>query len=227
VTVSDVAGNAASYTTPTVRIDKTPPTVIIQSPVNGSTFVYGASATMQFTCADALSGIASCAGSPANGAALNTTSPGPQTVTATGVDRAGNSFTTTSTYNVVYKFLGFQTPLATAGTPTAPSFSGTFNAGKAIPIKWDLFTSSGIMITDLSAVPLITASPNANCAGPPTGPAFLLYSPTLGATGGSTFRSSSSGYIFNWDTSSVGTGCYNLVVTLKDTKSYATIVRLQ
>ena len=227
VTVTDLVGNTATYTTPPVRIDETPPTVVIQSPVNGSTLIYGASATMQFTCADALSGLASCAGSQPNGSPLNTTTPGPTTVVATGMDLAGNAFTTTSTYNVIYQFVGFQTPLATAGTPASPSFSGTFNAGKAIPIKWDLFTSSGVMITDLSAVPLITAAPNAACAGPPTGAPFALYSPTAGATGGSTFRSSSSGYIFNWDTSSVGTGCYNLVVTLKDTKAYATIVQLK
>ena len=226
-TCQDNAGNSSTLNFGPIMIERTPPTVTIQSPVNGSTLAYGATATMQFTCADALSGIASCTGSPANGAALNTTTPGAQTVTATAIDKAGNMTTVTSTYNVVYTFVGFQTPLATAGTSTSPSFSGTFNAGKAIPIKWDLFTSSGAMITDLGAVTLITASPNAVCAGPPTGPPFLLYSPTVGATGGSTFRSSSSGYIFNWDTSSVGTGCYNLAVTLADTKSYATIVRLQ
>jgi hypothetical protein len=57
----------------------------------------------------------------------------------------------------------------------------------------------------------------------------VLYIPTNGATGGSTFRydSSNNQYIFNWDTSSASRGCFNLVVDLADGSTYATIVKLQ
>ena len=65
----------------------------------------------------------------------------------------------------------------------------------------------------------------------PTGPSTLLYAPTVGATGGSTFRSSSSGFIFNWDTSVVvptGPACYTIVLQLSDgTTPKATTVQLQ
>jgi len=223
---TDTAGNVASLSK-SVSIDMIGPTVTIMSPVNGSNLTYGASATMQFVCSDTLSGIATCTGSPAHGTALNTTLVGSQTVSATAMDNAGNTKTVTSSFTIGYQFVGFQSPLAAAGTSTSPSFSGTFNLGKAIPIKWSLLTAGGVAITDLSTLRLMTATQNVNCAGPATGPgSFVLYSPTAGATGGSTFRSDSSSYIFNWDTSSVGLACWNLVVTLNDNNSYATIVQL-
>lgn len=224
---TDFAGNIATAAL-TVNIDMIAPTANITSPLNGSVLPYGATATMQFTCSDTLSGIASCTGSQANGSTLNTTTFGTQTVSVVAVDKAGNSKTTTSSYSVNYTFVGFQTPLLAAGTVSNPTFSGTFNLGKALPIKWDLFTANKVMITALSTLKLMTATQNLSCAGPATGPGqFVLFNPTAGATGGSTFRSSSSGYIFNWDTSSVSAGCWNLVVTLNDNTSYSTIVKLQ
>src|SRR5262249_28288454 len=152
---TDLAGNSATFTTSPVKIDKTPPTVVIISPVNGSTVVFGASLTMQFTCSDGISGIATCNGNPANGTALSTTTLGTQMVSATATDKAGNTVTVTNSYSVNYKFAGFQTPLVAAGTAAAPSFSGTANAGSALPIKWSLFTSSGTLITDLSTLKLM------------------------------------------------------------------------
>ncbi len=223
---ADLAGNIGTASR-SVNIDMQAPVVTITTPANGSTLIYGAPATMQFTCSDALSGIAACSGTPANGAALNTTSFGTQNVSATATDKAGNSAVVTSSYSVTYKFTGFLTPLAAAGTITAPSFSGSFNTGKAIPIKWNLYTAGGMMITDPGTLREITATRNPACSGPATGTPVWLYYPTTGATGGSTFRFSSSSFIFNWDTTSVSTGCWNLNVTFVDNTSYATIVRLR
>jgi hypothetical protein len=130
-----------------------------------------------------------------------------------------------------YTFSGFGSPLATAGTLSAPTFSGNSNLGNAVPIKWQLFDTSGHNVTDLTSTTILKAVSNTTCSGTPTGPETLLYAPTVGATGGSTFRSSSSGFIFNWDTSSVvpnGPGCYTLVLQLNDGSApRATTVRLQ
>jgi hypothetical protein len=130
-----------------------------------------------------------------------------------------------------FTFIGFGSPLATAGTISSPSFSGNQNLGSATPIKFQLLDYLGANVTDLSAVPSITAVPNISCSGAATGTPILLYAPTVGATGGSTFRSSSTGYVFNWDTSVVvpnGPGCYTIVVQLNDgSAARATTIRLQ
>ncbi len=69
------------------------------------------------------------------------------------------------------------------------------------------------------------------CSGQATGQVTLLYKPTTGATGGSTFRfdAGSNQFIFNWDTSSVaGPGCYELELQLNDGSAIkATIEKLQ
>ena len=110
--------------------------------------------------------------------------------------------------------------MATAGTLLAPSFSGNSNLGRAVPIKWQLFRHlrqqrdrSGFDDdSEGRRVPRRLLG-----TGDGRG-ATLLYSPTCGATGGSTFRSTSSEFIFNWDTSrsSRGPGCYTLVLQLND-----------
>jgi hypothetical protein len=49
-----------------------------------------------------------------------------------------------------------------------------------------------------------------------------IYSPATGATGGSNFRQVSSGYQFNWASSTAsatGKGCYTIVFQLKDDSS--------
>ena len=59
---------------------------------------------------------------------------------------------------------------------------------------------------------------------------FVIYAPTTGATGGSTFRLSTSGYIFNWDTSyvqSVGVGCFTIVLNLAGGTTKRTSLYLQ
>jgi hypothetical protein len=74
------------------------------------------------------------------------------------------------------------------------------------------------------------AYPNKACSGPPPAGSvpIVLYMPTSGATGGSTFRFGSNAFIFNWDTSSgVARGCFDLVLTLKDGTVKATLVTLK
>jgi len=143
----------------------------------------------------------------------------------------GSVGTRSHTVLVFYTFIGFGSPLATAGSVSSPSYSGVQNLGSATPIKFQLLDYLGANVMDLAAVTSITAAPNAACSGAATGTPILLYSPTVGATGGSTFRASSTGYVFNWDTSVVvpsGPGCYTIVVQLNDPSApRATTLRLQ
>jgi len=120
-------------------------------------------------------------------------------------------------------FVGFLSPLSTAGTISAPTFSGTVNRGSAVPLKWELLDANGNPISDLTTLKLMQACPTAGKTTPPASsavpPCVLLYSPTTGAKGSSTFRFSSPQFIFNWDTASTigsGAGYFTVEMTLSD-----------
>jgi hypothetical protein len=131
--------------------------------------------------------------------------------------------TTAGPITVPCTFVGFLSPLGSAGTISAPSFSGTANQGSAIPVKYEILDANGNPIGDLSTLKLMQACPTTGKTVPPATstvpPCVLLYSPTIGAKGNSTFRFSSPQFIFNWDTAStIGsvTGFFTLEVTLSD-----------
>jgi len=133
----------------------------------------------------------------------------------------GTSNTITQTVGATYAFTGFLTPLQPAGTLAAPSNSGTQSFGSAVPVKWQLKDSSGNFVGDLATATWLRAYPNTSkgCTGAPnvSGGYTLLYSPTSGAKGNSTFRFGSNQYNFNWDTASTtAKGCYTLALQLSD-----------
>ena len=96
----DFAGNAAAERTLAVRIDRTDPTVTIASPAAGATVPLDSALEASYSCADALSGVASCEAPVAPGAPLPTSTPGQKTFTVTATDEAGNERTLTRTYTV-------------------------------------------------------------------------------------------------------------------------------
>ncbi len=145
---------------------------------------------------------------------------------------AGSTSATPASVTIVsvYKFTGFLTPLKTAGTLASPTNSGSQNFGSAIPIKWQLQDASGAYVGDLATTTSLVAYPNKACAGPPPAGSspIVLYMPTSGATGGSTFRYGTNAFIFNWDTSSgVTKGCFDIVLTLGDGTVKATLITLK
>jgi hypothetical protein len=100
VTVSDVAGNSTTATTAPVNIDLTAPTATIALSVPGTAFEVGQVVNVSNVCADVLSGIASCVGTLAEGAVIDTSSVGVRTLTLTGTDKAGHVTTVTLSYTV-------------------------------------------------------------------------------------------------------------------------------
>jgi hypothetical protein len=163
---------------------------------------------------------------------LTFTSVGTTTITATYAgDAVFSGSSDTESHAVHYAFVGFFTPMAAAGTLSSPSVSPGSNYGSAVPLKFRLTDYNGATIADLAAISSILAVANATCSGMPSGATTLLYSPTTGATGGSTFRfdSGNQQFIFNWDTTSVpGPGCYAVLVQPSDgSQAKATYIQLK
>ena len=73
-TCRDLAGNETTATH-SLKVDSTSPTVRIASPTNGR-YLQGDVVTADYTCRDGLSGVAACTGPVADGAGLDTSTPG-------------------------------------------------------------------------------------------------------------------------------------------------------
>jgi hypothetical protein len=133
--------------------------------------------------------------------------------------------------NPLYFFTGFLSPLATAGTLASPSLSPPQNYGSAVPIKWQLRDASGALVSRLSSTTVLKVVQHPTCSGPaPAGAKeVVLYSPTSGAAGGSTFRFSTDQFVFSWDTSKgASKGCWEIVLQLDDeSPARATILKLK
>ena len=100
-TCTDQAGNVSSPATASgINIDLDRPTVTITTPANGAVYARNSTVNANYACSDALSGVATCTGPVANGAAINTTFKGNKPFRVTSTDLAGNSATTTYTYTV-------------------------------------------------------------------------------------------------------------------------------
>jgi hypothetical protein len=100
-TCSNGAGLVSAVATASgINIDLTPPTVAITVPAANSTYALGSTVAANYACSDALSGIATCTGATANGAAISTATKGTKNFTVTGTDAAGNKTTTTLSYKV-------------------------------------------------------------------------------------------------------------------------------
>jgi len=98
-TVCDVAGNCATAgPVGGNRVDRMAPQVTVVSPASG-TYTLNQAVQAAYTCADG-AGLVSCSGTAADGANIDTSSPGPHTFTVTGTDLAGNSTNTSVVYHV-------------------------------------------------------------------------------------------------------------------------------
>jgi endonuclease G, mitochondrial len=99
--VCDVAGNCAQAG-PIAgnKIDRKDPAITLSTPPNGVVYQLNRVVNAAYGCADGGSGPATCAGTVANGAPIDTSSIGAKTFIVSATDIAGNASSTTVSYNV-------------------------------------------------------------------------------------------------------------------------------
>ena len=140
VETSDKAGNTASKTVSYRVADRSAPTITVTSPAEGAVYTLGESVLADYSCVDEPngSGLASCQGSVADGAALDTSAVGAKTFEVSATDNAGNRATRSVAYSVVYDFDGFLWPLE-----NLPQVN-RWKAGRPVPVRFSLGSATGV-----------------------------------------------------------------------------------
>lgn len=189
--------------------DTTAPAVTITSPANGATYTQGQTIAASFSCQDEPggSGVASCSGTVADGALIDTATVGTHSFsfTVTGTDNAGNSASVTHTYNVAYRFTGFVPPVD--NLPTLNVATG----GSAVPVKFSLGGNQGFGIF---AAGYPASSPVA-CSS--TEPGDVIEETVTVGNSSLSYNSPSDEYNYVWKTDKSWRGtCRILIVRLND-----------
>jgi hypothetical protein len=100
--VCDQLGNCATAGPVTgIMVDEAPPVITLSAPQQDAVYEVGQQATAGYTCTDGGSGVASCSGTVADGAPLDTSTTGTFSFTVDATDNVGNSTSTTVSYDVI------------------------------------------------------------------------------------------------------------------------------
>jgi len=181
--------------------DTTGPDITITTPPDNATYLVNEEVLADYACTDP-SGVETCAGPVADGAAINTGSVESKSFTVNAEDTLGNPSTLTHNYTVRrYDFAGFSSPVDN------PTVLNTAKAGQAIPLKWRL-TDNGSPVTDLAGV-TVTAVTRSCTTGVEGTDAIEQY-----AAGSSGLQNLGDGYYqFNWKSpTSYANSCKTLTI---------------
>ncbi len=163
VTARDNAGNentvTHNYNVIASGGDTTAPTITLTTPASGAVYHVGDAVTAAYSCTDAGSGAATCAGTVANGADISTGSAGVQTFTVDATDNAGNAATASASYLVLAKSPTTMGPTKTGGLVGNDSINvdgadvhvkvyapvpngGTLAVGDTFDVEWTVYKGS-------------------------------------------------------------------------------------
>jgi hypothetical protein len=199
-TVSDLAGNVSDPASLTVHVDAAAPSVSI-SRCPSSDVTIGSSQAIAVSAADGESGLAS---DPSGTVALDTSTPGSHTKTFAATDNVGHATTTSCTYDVVWPFGGFYSPVNNRPTVNVAK------AGSAIPVKFSLGGDRGMSI-------LAAGSPSSRVFDPSaTLPPDSIEETLTSTPAGLSYDSGAQRYQYVWKTDRSWTGYRELVLRLSD-----------
>ena len=139
VEAGDKAGNTASKTVKYTVADTTAPAITVTNPAEGAVYTLGETVIADYSCTDEPngSGVATCQGNVADGAALDTSQVGAKTFQVSTTDNAGNRASRSVAYSVVYDFDGFLWPLVN------PPQVNRWKAGRPVPVRFSLGSYRG------------------------------------------------------------------------------------
>jgi hypothetical protein len=187
---TDAAVNVEAAKSLAVKLDKSAPVIHLNAPA-AKTYPLGQSVLAAYNCSDTGgSGIASCNGPVAAGAAIDTASVGVKTFTVNAQDVAGNTASASSvSYTVTYgvQALYDQTQATKSGLP--------------VPIKLQIVDVAGV--NQSSAAVVVTAL---GVTRKTDGSSV----PLPGAGTSFTFDSTLAGYVFNVNSTGYAAGVYLL-----------------
>lgn len=135
----DRAHNADEVSVTYRVVDRTPPTITIDSPQEGAVFVHGETVVASYSCEDAVS----CRGDVESGALVDTSAVGARSFTVTAKDLSHNVANLSRSYRVVYPFSGFGSPLEASGF-------AKLKAGDKVPVKFTLGGDWGLGVVTAS-----------------------------------------------------------------------------
>lgn len=186
-------------------LDKTPPTITISAPVDGSVYLLNQVVNASWSVTDTESGVnpATVVATKANGLPIDTGTVGSHSFTVSARDYAGNAATRTVTYSVI-GFSGFLPPVEQ---------NRVFKLGSTIPVKFQLTDASGNFITDATATISLQKRTDSVWGSPEEGES------TSAATSGNLFRYDpvSNQYIFNLATKPLSAGTWRITITVYGT----------
>jgi CSLREA domain-containing protein len=204
----DGSGNTGWMTGKGILVDSfTPstappaPGITIRRPLDGGTYFAGQSTPSDYSCTSVVV-VTTCAGTVANGAAIDTTSLGTKEFSVTATPVVGDPGQKTAHYNVVYDFGGFQAPISSTAL-------NVVKAGGSVPVKFSLHGNFGLNIF-ATGYPLSGSIP---CTG------GTVDTPSTTDTAGSstlTYDAGTDTYTYVWKTTKTWTGCRQLLVVLND-----------
>jgi len=94
------SGGGKSSKSVNIKRDTTPPKAILSAPSSGANYAQKQIVTANYSCTDATSGVASCAGTVANKTNIDTSSAGTKFFSVISTDRAGNTTNSSISYIV-------------------------------------------------------------------------------------------------------------------------------
>jgi hypothetical protein len=214
LTLTCTATNGAdlsSSASVTLKLDTLAPTITLVQPADGLVLSLNQAAVAHYTCADATSGVASCAGTVASGAPFNTAVTGEHAFSIVATDAAGNTAQRTHRYQVQqpqqqYAFDGFLGPLVNA------PLLNRGPAGRTFPVKFRLADANGASIADPAAIVAVIVVPGVCGAAA----ADVAGEETNVDVGGLKYDATTGVWHFNWKTTKAQVGCWNLEVRLAD-----------
>lgn len=212
---TDNAGNSGSATASGINIDKSAPAVgLVAGPSDGGSYYFGSvPAAPTCSASDALSGVdGSCTVTGYSSAV------GLHTVSASAIDKAGNTATATATYTVLaWDLRGFYQPVD--AIPTV----NTVKNGSTVPLKFNVYAATELTdpaVVNTPLVGVIEVSCNA-------------YSPTddieVTTTGATSLRYDVTGkqFILNWQTPKKLGACYKVTMTTRDGSAISALFKLK